>query len=161
MFVTLDLYLKRIIHSLEKVVAPEIESDQLRGQIYAAANLLQQLSGTAEFKPELRDDEARKNLVLLDQLIPRLKAAAGPLPEPLAAALTDARADQPSALEKTDEALCRAIEWFFATRRSLPPATAAELDALIRDHLTKSATRDIGLIKPPNIEKISRSRRGQ
>mgnify|MGYP000110389796 CR=1 FL=1 len=61
----------------------------------------------------------------------------------------------------SEEALSLAIELFFRERARLGPEPAAALEKFLRAHLTKIATRDLGLTKPPNFDKISRSKKGK
>ena len=159
MFMTFDLYLKRIINALENVVAPEIESDHIRGQLFAASNLIFQLTGLAEFKSDLVKSENKQGWETLAKVTPLLEAA-GPVPAEVKTYLQDGvAAERAASTDQVDEMLCRVIESFFAQRSKLPADRAREIDSLLRGHLTKMATRDLGLIKPPNIEQISRSKR--
>ena len=53
MFINLNVYFRRIIEALENVVAPEIESDHVRGQVFAIVDLIRQITDRVEYKPAL------------------------------------------------------------------------------------------------------------
>lgn len=164
MWISPELYLKRITQALEKTVAPEIESDLVRGQVFAVISLLQQLAERIAYKPDLIAQEIQAGGETLRSVISELAAAGSSAPGELQAFLEEldrAGADKGmGALLQVEEKLCAAIDFFFAARRQLAPETAARLDRLLRDYLTRQATRELGLTKPPNLEKISRSKKG-
>jgi len=163
MFMTTDLYLKRITQALEKVVAPEIESDHVRGQVYAVVNLIEQLAEKIEYKPDLIAQEIQMGCETIRQAVATVGKAAGETPAELQAFLQELDRSGPGQglgfRNRVEEMLCQAIDFFYAQRGRMEPAAAAEVDGRIRDHITKLTTRDLGLMKPPNIEKISRSKR--
>jgi hypothetical protein len=161
MFMTVEAYLKRLTSALENAIAPEIESDRTRGQVFAIIGLLDQLATRIEYKPGLLAEEIDAG----EKLAREVAAAAGGPSAALAALLREAETQGPGrdlpALARVDEMLSLAIEEFFAAGDRMSVADRARTDQLIRDHLTRIATRDLGLTKPPNFEKISRSKRGQ
>jgi hypothetical protein len=55
--------------------------------------------------------------------------------------------------------VCLTLDHFHASKSQLGQAGATALDKKIRDYLLKVTTRDLGLMKPPMLEKISRSKR--
>ena len=161
MFMTVEAYLKRLTAALENTIAPEIESDRTRGQVFAVINLLDQLAARIEYKPGLLAEEIDDGAALAREVA---AAAGGPSPA-LAAFFREAETQGAgrdlSALARADEMLSLAIEEFFAAGDRLNGADRAATDQRIRDHLARFATRDLGLTKPPNFEKVSRSKRGK
>ena len=57
MFMSVEAYLKRLTSALENTIAPELESDQTRGQVFAVIGLLDQLATRIEYKPGLLAEE--------------------------------------------------------------------------------------------------------
>jgi len=161
MFMTVEAYLKRLTSTLENAIAPELESDRTRGQVFAVIGLLDQLATRIEYKPGLLAEEIDSGVALAREVA----AAIGGGSEALMALLREVETQGPGrdlpALARVDEMLSLAIEEFFAAGDGMSVADRARTDQLIRDHLTRIATRDLGLTKPPNFEKISRSKRGQ
>lgn len=161
MFITVDMYLKRLTHALEKVIAPEVEDDRVRGQVFAVVNLLEQLGTRIEYKPGLIREDLESNLKTATEVTARMKEAGAEPEAELARLLSDLAGAESVDLKTralSEEALSRAIELFFRERSRLEPSAAASLEKFIRAHLTKIATRDLGLTKPPNFDKISRSK---
>ena len=161
MFMSTDLYLKRITQALDKVVAPEIESDRVRGQVFAVINLIEQLAEKIEYKPALIQQEIEMGSETFRRVVQAVEKGVGDVPKDLQAFLQELdRSGQGLGFrDRVEEMLCQAIDFFYAHRGRLEPAAALEVDGLIRGYITKITTRDLGLLKPPNIEKISRSKR--
>ncbi|OGP61122.1 MAG: hypothetical protein A2V67_09040 [Deltaproteobacteria bacterium RBG_13_61_14] len=163
MFMSTDLYLKRITQALEKVVAPEIESDRVRGQVFAVINLIEQLAEKIEYKPALIQQEIEMGSETFRRVVQAVEKGVGDVPKDLQAFLQELERPDPGQglgfRDRVEEMLCQAIDFFYAHRGRLEPAAALEVDGLIRGYITKITTRDLGLLKPPNIEKISRSKR--
>jgi len=161
MFMSTDLYLKRITQALDKVVAPEIESDRVRGQVFAVINLIEQLAEKIEYKPALIQQEIEMGSETFRRVVQAVEKGVGDVPKDLQAFLQELdRSGQGLGFrDRVEEMLCQAIDFFYAHRGRLEPAAALEVDGLIRGYITKITTRDLGLLKPPNIEKTSRSKR--
>jgi len=162
MFMTIDMYLKRLTHALEKVIAPEIENDQVRGQVFAVINLLDQLGTRIEYKPGLIKEDIESNRLTANEIIKRMNESGVKPPPDLNTLLSDLEKSESFDLKRrafSEEALSMAIEFFFRERSGMDPTTVSAIDKLVRGHLTKISTRDLGLTKPPNFDKISRSKR--
>ena len=78
MFMSTDVYLKRIMHTLEQVVAPEVEDDYARGQVYAAIDLLHQLMDKVNYKNELIRQEIEMGSEAIRQVVRAMEAVADP-----------------------------------------------------------------------------------
>lgn len=162
MFMSTDVYLTRIMHTLEQVVVPEVESDYARGQVYAVIDLLNQLTGKIEYKSDLISQEIEMGSKMLATVIREMETVA-PAPDDLKKFLDELGSDKTKMdlglRNRLDEMQCLAIDFFNANRAKLEPEAALEVDGMIRDHITRITTRDLGMMKPPRIDKISRSKR--
>lgn len=161
MWMSTDAYLRRLMQTLEKVVAPEIESDQVRGQLYAVVDLINQLSSKIEYKPGIVGQDVKDGGEIMKTLLDAMQSAGIPTPPELSAFLSELESAAPALplKFKTEEMVCSALDHFHAHKHELGQAGTAALDQKIRDYLLKVTTRDIGLMKPPMLEKISRSKR--
>jgi len=163
MFMATDAYLKRLTHALEFIIAPEIESDAARGQVFAVIDLLNQLMGRIEYKPDLIASDVAANSEMIKRIVQGLEGAAAAVPEEISAFLKEVESvPGPKNLgqrARSEEILCRAIVLLHEHRQKLGAASGQELDRALREHILKVATRDLGLMKPPLLEKISRSKR--
>jgi hypothetical protein len=154
-----DAYFKRLQLALDQVVAPEIEDDYVRGQLYAVTELLAQLGGKLEFKRDLAAVEITEAEKARNALLDGLRANEIEVPPELTALNFSGRPADLDLLREVEAALCAAIDLFSESKTRLDPSTAARLDQSLREYLTKTATRDMGLLKPPQLDKISRSKR--
>ena len=163
MYATVESYLKRITTVLDQTIAPAIESDQARGQVYAVINLLEQLATRVEIKQELIDKEIEMGVKVLMETAKALQQAGVEIEGDRDGFLAELESKGPGKdlayCARLDETISAMIDLFFDRRAKLKTEDAAAIDQTIRDYLTKLATRDIGLTKPPNFDKISRSKR--
>jgi hypothetical protein len=158
-----DAYLRRLQNTLEQVVAPEIEDDAVRGQLYAVSDLLNQLGGKIEYNRDLIAVEVREAAKMLARVLAVMEGQGVSSPEELAKINAELSAGaRPIELKlqaEAEEAVCRAIDHFHANRNKMLSGTVSALDKELRDYMLKAATREIALVKPPQMEKISRSKR--
>ena len=160
---TTDAYLKRLTHALEFIIAPEIESDAARGQVFAVIDLLNQLMGRIEYKPDLIASDVAANSEMIKSIVQGLEGAGVAVPEEISAFLKEVESTEgPKNLSqraRSEEILCRAIVLLHEHRGKMDAAAGQELDRALREQILKVATRDLGLMKPPLLEKISRPKR--
>jgi hypothetical protein len=159
MYVSTDVYIKRINHTLEKVVAPEVESDHARGQVFAVINLLEQLASMIEYKRELFAQELMMGKQALDEIAGALSGAGVELPEDIQSFIAefDSKADADlAACGRMDKMISAGIELLRERKDKMDGENADRVDKKVRGYITKLATRDLGLLKPPAIDKISR-----
>jgi len=158
-----EAYLRRLQTTLEQVVAPEIEDDAVRGQLYAVVDLLNQLGGKIEYKRDLIAVEVAAGRAMLERVLAEMERAGADSPAELSAFVRELGAGtRPVELKlqrEVEEKLCRAIDHFHAHKDKLGPELALRLDRELRDYMLKAATREMGQVKPPQLERISRSKR--
>jgi len=163
MFISTDLYLKRLMNTLEQVIAPEIESDHVRGQVFAVIDLLKQLSDRVEYKQFIISQDIEIGRDLIQRILDAFEGAGCATPDDLRAyigQMDNGAAGKGLALRtKVEEMLCAALNYFHDNINKLDGNAAKELDRVIREGITKIAGRDLTMMKPPMIEKISRSKR--
>jgi hypothetical protein len=159
MFMSTDVYLKRIFHTLEHVIAPEVESDYARGQVFAVISLLEQLAQKIEYRQDLIAQEIKMGSRILKSITSALDQAGAEVPEEFGSFLNEPDSGRVISLavrNKLEEMLCLAIDLLHDNKGRIEQEQAMELDNQIRDYITKITTRDLGLMKPPAIEKMSR-----
>lgn len=158
MFISAQEYLQRISHALEHVVAPEVESDHLRGQVLAAVFLLDQLLDRIDYKPDLVRQEIEAACQTLRKVVQAFEHKACPAPGELESFIREFEKDgagQDLAFRNRCNAmLSTAIDFFFAHRNKLDPAAAFELEGLLLDHCMQVAGRDLGMMKPSTSMKL-------
>jgi hypothetical protein len=163
MFMTVDLYLKRIYHTLEHVIAPEVDDDFARGQVFAVINLLEQLGQKVEYKQDLIAQEIEQGSKILSIMVAAVQDAGADIPEKITSFMKELESGSPAGLSKRnrlEEMLCLAIDLLHENKGLLEPERYAEVDRQVRDYITKLTTRDLGLMKPPAVDKISRPKKG-
>ncbi len=160
MYYPVETCFKRLRHTLEHVIAPEVDDEFALGQVYAVISLLNQLGGEVEMKREILLKDTQTGAPMLSRIIEVLKDRGVDVPADLAeaSAAVDAGKDDPTPAlgKKMDEALSNAIDIFYASREKMGQDAWSALDLEVRDYLLKTATRHVGLMKPPLLEKISR-----
>jgi hypothetical protein len=163
MFIPLNIYFKRLTDALENVVAPEIESDHVRGQVFAVVELIRQIIDRIEYKQDLINQEIELGRNTIGQIADALVDAGVDAPAEIAEfiqSFEEGKAGKGIPLRnKTDEMVCAAMEAFHRNMDKMNPEVAEKTDAAIRENMFKLIGRELGLMKPPMIEKISRSKR--
>jgi hypothetical protein len=158
MFLSARDYLHRIAHALEHVIAPEVDSDFLRGQLLAAVFLLDQLTDRVDYKADLIEQEIEGACRTVRQVVEALGEGAGGVPDRLRAFLreieTGGCARDLAFRSRCDEMLCSAVDAFFAGRDKLDPASARDTEGVILEHLARVASRDLGMVKPSTSQKL-------
>ena len=150
---------ERINRALEFVVAPEVTSPIVRGQLLAVVELLNQLQGRFGYRHDflVQDiDRAREILaVLVDALavagveIPPEIASAPRSVELLGATEERLRAERAAA----ESAVSAALDLLDAHRDAI--ADAGRVEAVVLDRLQPGIQRDLMLFRPPRFDKIS------
>ena len=158
MFTSTQDYLQRITHALEHVIAPQIESDFLRGQLLAAVFLLDQLTDRIDYKVDLIMQEIGSACETIRKVVEALDERGGEVLDDLRAFLREidegARGEDLAFRNRCDQVLCSAIDSFFANRDKFDPASAHAIEGLILGHLAQIAARDLGMYKPSTSEKL-------
>lgn len=162
MFMSTEVYLKRIFYTLEHVIAPEVESDFARGQVFAVISLLEQLGSQIEYKRDIIEKDMKTGAGILREVVSALKDAGAEPPSELAKYMDGLESGGPVSLaarDRLEEMISLAIDFFHEKGSKLESQKASEVDGLVRDFITKTATRDLGLLKPPRIDQISRPKK--
>ncbi len=151
MFISTNDYLKRITHSLEHVVVPEIESDFARGQVLAAVFLLDQLMDRIDYKTDLIEKEVEPCCALIKKITDTIKETTGNTSDDLVSFIEDIEKNDPGKdikfRDKSNEMLCSAIDLFFENRLKMDPDITTELNNQILEFFGKINARDFSLFK--------------
>jgi hypothetical protein len=151
MFMSAQDYLQRISHALEHVVAPQIESEYLRGQLLAAVFLLDQLTDRIDYKPDLIRQEIQDGCETMRMVVSVLMENGASPPDELKDFLKEVEpGTYESSLEfrnRCDGMLSMAIDLFYAHRTRLDPSVEYEVEGVLLEHLNAVASRDVGMHK--------------
>ncbi len=160
MYYPIDIYFRRLMDSLEKVIAPRIEDEFTLGQVYAVIEMLEQIKGKVEYKRDLIREDVERGEEIMEKISQALSGAGAAVPpeiEEVEKEIREKGALPDLALrKKVEQAACKAIDAAHSAREDLGPEASAGLDSEIRRYLVKVSTRDLGLMKPPRLAKISR-----
>ena len=158
MFTSTQEYLQRITHALKHVIAPQIESDFLRGQLLAAVFLLDQLTDRVDYRVDLLAQEIEGSCETIFRIVEALDERGGEVPGDLRTFASEiGQGDRGGDLafrSRCDQMLCSAIDSFFANRDKFDPASAHAIEGLILGYLAQIAARDLGMYKPSTSEKL-------
>ncbi len=150
MFITPDLILKRISHSLEHTVTPEIESDFIRGQVLAAIFLLDQLTDRIEYKSDLLRMEIETNCATMEKIVSILEEKKIVVPDEIKTSLNKQNDDYNvnlDARKQYDNIFSNIIKLFYANKEKLDDETCFEIKNLMIDNFEKINLRDMSLMK--------------
>ena len=142
-----------VVRALQEQVLPQLASKTARGQLWAAIDVLRNLSGRIEPATPPLEEEARSAETALRSLAEQARSDAAALAselttrlEALPAAPIGARVDALRTL------LCDAFERIDA----LPPAQGDALRPLLGGHLAAQAVRDLSQFQGSLLDEISR-----
>jgi hypothetical protein len=151
MFISAQEYLQRVSHALEHVVAPEIESEYVRGQVLAAVFLIDQLMDRIDYKPELIRQEIQSSCKTAQRVLSVLMERGVNPPNEVKEFLTEVeRGSYELTVEcrnRCADSLSVAIDLFHAHRNRLESAVDYEMEEVLLGHLSTVASRDMGLFK--------------
>jgi hypothetical protein len=147
---------------LEHLVAPEIESDFVRGQVFAAIELLSQLQGRIEQRHDFVMQDVVNARETIRVLCKALEESGLRVPDEMAAVLPQDASDLSGlqlreVRERVESALSSVLDFFHEHRADLPDPDAIERLAL--RHIQQGIFRDLMLFRPQRFERISRSKR--
>lgn len=156
----LQRIVERISHTLENVIAPEIASTIVRGQLFAVVEILNQIQERFDYRHDLMFQDIRVGRQMLDTLTAALEAAGVETPEGISAA---ARESEPAAgasggelreaRTRVEAAVSEALDCLDAHRARIPGAETVEKTLV--GQLGQTILRDMMLFRPQRFDKIS------
>ena len=162
MFAPIETYLERIFATLENVLAPEIESDYARIQLFAAIGLLQSLGKKVEYRHELIDERIRLYSEVVSRVFAAVEKSGGEPAGELRDFVREFEAHGPgsgvSYLEKLEEKFSRTIDFFYANRKKLGQEKAQEMDQEIMEVLSRVCLGELNFLATDNIDKAKKSK---
>jgi hypothetical protein len=150
---------ERLNHTLENVIAPEIESTIVRGQLFSVVELLNQLPGKYEYRHDLMVQDIQVGEQMLATLIEAFERAGIETPESISTAKQQAdllgmSGDQlREARSRMEGAVSDALDLLDENRARIPQAEKVEKAVL--GHLGQNILRDMMLFRPQRFDKIS------
>ena len=162
MFSPIETYLERIFATLENVVAPEVESDYARVQLFAAIGLLQSLGKKVEYRQELIQERMTMYAGVMSKVFRAVEKnggePSGELRDYFRELETRGPGRDPADLARLEEKFSRTIDLFFFHRAKLDPEEARNLDREIREVLTQVCSGDLSFLASDNIDKAKKAR---
>lgn len=150
---------ERINHTLENVIAPEIESPIVRGQLFAVVEILNQIQRRFDYRHDFMIQDIRVGRQMLATLIEAFEKAAVRTPEAISTAtrevdLLGMNGDQLREVRSgVEEAVSAALDLLDANRSGIEQAEQVEKAVL--GQLGQNILRDMMLFRPQRFDKIS------
>jgi hypothetical protein len=150
---------ERINHTLENVVAPEIESPIVRGQLFAVVEILNQIQGRFDYRHDFMVQEIQVGRQMLASLTEAFENAGLEIPEAISSAalvvdLVGMSGEQlREARSRVEEAVSAALDLLDAHRSEI--AQAEKVEQAVLGQLGQNILRDMMLFRPQRFDKIS------
>ncbi len=150
---------ERINQTLENVIAPEIESTIVRGQLFAVVELLNQLQGKYEYRHDLMVQDIRVGGQMLATLIEAFEKAGVETPEAISTAtreidLLGMSGEQLREVRRgVEEAVSAALDLLDANRSEI--SEAEKVEKAVLGQLGQNILRDMMLFRRQRFDKIS------
>jgi hypothetical protein len=150
---------ERINHTLENVVAPEVRSPIVRGQLFAVVELLNQLAGRFEYRHDFLAQDIHRCKEILANLINALAAAGLAVPEDMSGSARPVDLSGMSGerlreeRDRIEEAVSSALDLVNAHREAI--GNAEKVQKAVLDRLQEGILRDLGLFRRQRFDKIS------
>lgn len=161
MFVSINDYLSRICNTLEHVVAPDVESDFARSQVFAITALLGSLGRKIEYKQDLIAEEINAGLEIIKTIADVLKDAGLDAPDEVLSFMAESKESNlkldTKSIEKVNENFRCILDFIYASKGKIESATFNEVDAKVRQYVHDISLRDVGFMAAMSFDKILRS----
>lgn len=161
MFVSINDYLARIYNTLENVVAPEVESDFVRSQLFAAIALLGSLSKKIEYRKDLISGEIDAGMEIIKAISDVLKDSGIAVPENTAAFLDEFRENGLPAEVKNirlvNDQFRLILDFLYHKKEKISSDMFIYIDNKIRGYIHDMSLRDIGFMPHVSFDKILRA----
>jgi hypothetical protein len=156
----LQRIVERINNSLENVIAPQIASTIVRGQLFAVVEILNQIQERFDYRHDLMFQDIQVGRQMLATLTEAFAAAGVETPEGISAAAREAEpaagasgGELREARSRVEAAVSDALDWLDAHRARIPEAEKAEKTLV--GQLGQTVLRDMMLFRPQRFDKIS------
>lgn len=150
---------ERLTHTLENVIAPEIESPIVRGQLFAVVEILNQIQGRFDYRHDFMVQDIQVGRQMLTTLIEALEKAEVGIPETISSTAKEVDLLGMSAEElrasrsRMEEAVSAALDLLDAHRSAIP--RAEQVEKAVLGQLGQNLLRDMMLYRPQRFDKIS------
>ena len=150
---------ERLNHTLENVIAPEIESPIVRGQLFAVVEILNQIQGRFDYRHDFMIQDIQVGRQMLATLIEALDKAGVELSEAISNAAEEVdllamSAEQLRASRgRVEEAVSAALDVLDPHRSVIP--RAEQVERAVLGQLGQNILRDMMLYRPQRFDKIS------
>jgi hypothetical protein len=150
---------ERINHTLENVVAPEIESPIVRGQLFAVVEILNQIQGRFDYRHDFMIQDIQVGRQMLATLIEAFEKDGVETPEAISEVAEEGAPAGMSgeqlreARSRVEEAVSAALDLLDAHRSEI--AQAEKVEKTVLAQLGQNILRDMMLFRPQRFDKIS------
>jgi hypothetical protein len=150
---------ERINHALENVIAPEIASPVVRGQLFAVVEILSQIQGRFDYRHDFMVQDIQVGRQMLATLIEALGNAGVDTPEAISTAAEEvdrvgmSGEQLRASRSRVEEAVSAALDLLDAHRAEISEAEKVEKSVL--EQLGQNLLRDMMLFRPQRFDKIS------
>jgi hypothetical protein len=154
MRIPIETLIDGVVRTLLESVLPELKSRTVRGQLFAAVDVLCNVRDRVEVKPSLLEAEADSAQQALERAAAQLRSGGA---DDVAASLEARLAELPDeGLTSRVEALRAALVEALELVDRAPEAAAESARAALGEHLAAQAVREVSVLKPSMLEQISR-----
>lgn len=161
MFVSTSDYIGRICHTLEHVIAPDLESDFARSQVFAVIALLGSLDIKIAYKTELILGEINAGMEIIGAIADALKGENIDVPDEVLNFLKEAKENPPAAdinaVNQVNAQFRCILDFLYAGKKKINPDVFDDLDVKIRKYIHDISFRDVGFMPPMTFDKILKS----
>ncbi len=161
MLVPINDYFSRIFHTLEHVVAPDLESDFARSQVFAVIALLGSLGKKIEYKQELIAGEINAGMEIIGAIADVLKGADLDVPAEVLTFMKESKDNKRKvdikSINKVNDHFRCILDFLFVNKEKIDQATFNEVDAKVRKYVHDISLRDVGFMPAMSFDKILRS----
>jgi len=146
-----ETYVSRINYTLEHLIAPEIESDYMQGEIFAIMELLNQLVPRLEYRHDLLLEDIDRMKGIIDTVIKAFSRSNIEVPEEIEAAVkieTQGITGKPlkEIYDQLESIASEAIDLLHKNKNRIE--NAQEFEKNILQQVTQGIFRDISLFRP-------------
>lgn len=161
MFVSIHDYIGRISNTLENVIAPDLQTDFARSQVYAVMALLGSLSKKVEYKRELIQDEVNAGTDIIKAICSILKDAEISVPTEVQVFMNELEKKGPVSdiayIEKVNEQFRCTLDTLYQNKEKIDLETFDAMDKKIRGYIHDISLRDVGFMPTMSFDKILRA----
>ena len=165
MLLSIENQFAGIQQTLEEVVVPHISSPYVRGQVFAVMEILNQMQNWVEYRSDLLEDEISRARGVISPIAEALKILGPEIrnatvdyfreKDSLEAVVPKNGKELLELKNRTNGLLELSQQLFHKIREVIPPEEKAKIETLLGAHLGYINKRNLKLLRPTLLKKIS------